>query len=254
MAKISARIFAKSLGFSTGIEVIIPHNPYNHTPVEKVLYLLHGLSDDCTAWTRRTTIELFAEKYNYAVIMPEVQCSFYANMAYGSNYFTYVSEELPKICEDIFRINHTREKTFVAGLSMGGYGAVRCGLAKPDFFGACAGFSGALDPQARSKDLVEKHGFERQLIGILGQDKIFPEDANLFKLAEKTALLPEGQKPRVLITCGDKDYLLEDNERFNEHMKKLPIDYKYMIWEGEHNWKFWEESLTPMFKFFEKEE
>jgi len=250
MAKISARIMAASLGFSTGIEVILPHNPLDPKPIEKVLYLLHGLSEDCTAWGRRTTIENFAEMYGYAVIMPEVQRSFYADMAYGSDYFTYVSRELPSIVEQLFQIKHTREKTFIAGLSMGGYGALRCCLTRPEFYGACAGFSGALDPSARLEDM-EMSGMSRQIKGILGENLVFPEDTNLFRLADKVAHLPEAEKPRVLVTCGDKDFLVGDNRRFDEHMKRLSVPYKYMEWDGDHNWKFWQESLPVMFDFFE---
>ncbi|MCL2217247.1 MAG: esterase family protein [Defluviitaleaceae bacterium] len=249
MARISARIFPGTLGYSTSIEVILPQNPLELKPVEKVLYLFHGLGQDCTAWGRHSTIESFADKYNYAVIMPEVQRSFYANMAYGSDYFSYVAFELPKIVEQLFNIKHVREKTFVAGLSMGGYGAIRCGLSRPDFYGACAGFSGALDPQAHVGGM-DRDGMGKQIIGILGTDLIFPEETNLFRLAEKVAQLPEMQIPCVLVTCGDKDFLLEDNRRFNDHMKKLPIPFKYAEWPGDHDFKFWEESLPIMFEFF----
>jgi len=252
MARISARITAASLCFSTGIEVILPHNPIDPKPIEKVLYLLHGLGDDCTTWARRTTIEMFADLYGYAVIMPEVHRSFYADMVYGNDYFTYVSQELPRICEQLFQIKHVREKTFIAGLSMGGYGALRCGLSRPEFFGACAGFSsGALDPTPR-KELTESFNMSKQIIGILGTDMKFPDEANVFRLADKVAHLPENEKPRVLVTCGDKDFLLEDNRLFDAHMKKTSIPYKYMEWEGAHDWKFWQESLTPMFEYFEE--
>ncbi|MCL2839821.1 MAG: esterase family protein [Defluviitaleaceae bacterium] len=251
MAHISARIFAASLGHSTSIEVIIPNNPLAPKPVEKVLYLLHGLGQDCTAWGRYTNIEALAEKYNYAVIMPEVHRSFYANMVYGSDYFDYVAFELPKICEQLFQINHVREKTFAAGLSMGGYGALRCGLTRPEFYGACAGFSGSVEPQARVEAL-EQFGMGKQIVGILGQSLAYPDEANLYKLASKVAFLPEIEKPKVLITCGDKDYLLEDNRRLDAHMKKLSIPYKYMEWAGEHDFKFWQESLSVMFEYFEE--
>jgi len=184
--------------------------------------------------------------------MPEAHRSFYSDMVYGSDYFTYVSRELPGICEQLFRVNHLREKTFIAGLSMGGYGALRCGLARPDLYRACAGFSGAVDPLALMPQM-EQMGMAKQVTAILGTGMMFRDDANLFKLAGRAACLPKDEQPRVLVTCGESDSLLADNRRFDAHMKSLEIPFEYKEWPGDHDWKFWEESLEPMFEFFEKE-
>lgn len=262
MAHISATIHPSSLGFRTRLEVIIPQFPeptvpeghplYSERPPApgKILYLLHGLSDDATGWGRNTRIESYAEKRGYIVIMPEVHRSFYSDMKHGSQYFTYVTEELPKICEELFNIKHKRETTFVAGLSMGGYGAVKCGLSRPDFYAACAGFSGALDIEARIQNASEENWYREQY-AILDKGEPWPDSANLFKLAEKVAKLPEKERVRVLITCGYDDFLIDDNRKFNEHMKALPFDYQYKEWEGVHDWKFWEECLPLAFDFFE---
>ena len=94
---------------------------------------------------------------------------------------------------------------------------------------------------------------KKQMIAILGTEFTVPEDASLFRLADKVAHLPETEKPRVLVTCGDKDFLLEDNRRFDEHMRKLSTPYTYKEWGGGHDWKFWEESLPVMFEFFGEE-
>jgi len=252
MAHISATIFPESLLFRTRLEVIIPQGPKLEEPADKVLYLFHGLSDDCSAWCRNTLIEPLARERGYIVIMPEVQRSFYSDMKYGSQYFTYVSEELPRICEQLFNIKHKRESTFVAGLSMGGYGAIKCGLSRPDFYSACAGFSGALDPEMRIKISNEEDPDRyREVYAIMDKGEPWPESADLFKLADKMAKLP--QKTRVLVTCGDEDFLIEENRKFNEHMLLLPqIEYKYKEWPGVHDWKFWQECLPLAFDFFEK--
>ncbi|MCL2400350.1 MAG: esterase family protein [Defluviitaleaceae bacterium] len=250
MAHISATVFPKSLGFRTRIEVIIPQHPDSGLTGDKVLYLLHGLSDDSTAWMRNTRIEHYAEKRGYIVIMPEVQRSFYCDMKYGSQYFTYVSEELPKLCEQLFNVTHSREKTFVAGLSMGGYGAIKCALSKPHFYSACAGFSGALDMEFRLEDAYN-NGY-KEVYAIMDKDERVPDHSNLFKLADKMANLPKSEQARVLVTCGEVDFLIDDNRKFNNHMKSLPIDYTYKEWEGNHDWNFWEECLPLAFDFFEK--
>lgn len=252
MAHISATIYPKSLGFRTRIEVVIPQHPDLGFPADKVLYLLHGLSDDSTAWTRNTRIEHYAEKRGYIVIMPEVQRSFYCDMKYGSKYFTYVSEELPELCEKLFNITHIRDKTYIAGLSMGGYGAIKCALTKPQFYSACAGFSGALDIEARLSGAY-KTGY-REVYAIMDKGESLPDHSNLFKLADKMSELPQNEQTRVLVTCGEVDFLIDDNRKFDKHMKSLPVDYTYKEWYGDHDWNFWEECLPLAFDFFEKAE
>src|SRR3712207_5935441 len=90
-----------------------------------VLYLLHGLTDDDTAWTRYTSIERYAAAKGLAVVMPQVHRSFYADERYGLKFWTFLSEELPAVVSSLFRVSTRREDTFVAGLSMGGYGAFK---------------------------------------------------------------------------------------------------------------------------------
>ena len=251
MAQLSMTIGSDVLGFHTHVEVIIPQQSADIPPAEKVLYLLHGLSDDCTVWSRMTRIYQYAKQNNYIVIMPEVQRSFYSDMAHGSKYFTYVTRELPETCERLLNLRHTRENTFVAGLSMGGYGAVKCGLSRPEFYTACASFSGAVDMKSRVEESKQMDPPPvPELAAILGEGLVYPDDADLFFLAEKAVKLPD--KPRVLLTCGHKDFLIEDNRRFDAHMRALNYGHTYMEWPGEHTWDFWEDCLPLVFDFFEK--
>jgi len=247
MAHLSVSIGSDALGFDTHLQVLFPQG---ETPAEKILYLLHGLSDDCTAWLHKTRITEYARNNNYIVIMPEVQRSFYSDMAHGSKYFTYVACELPEICEKIFNLKHKRENTFVAGLSMGGFGAMKCGLIRPDFYAACASFSGALDMKTRVEE-AKRTGQNQlpEMAAILGEALNYPDNSDLFHLARVAVRQP--MKPRVLITCGDADFLLEDNRRFNGHMQALNYGHIYMEWPGQHNWGFWEDCLPITFDFFE---
>ena len=253
MAHLSASIASKALGFNTHIQVIIPHET-EAAPVDKVLYLLHGLSDNCTAWINKTRIQQYAEKHSYIVIMPEVQRSFYSDMAHGRQYFTYVSQELPQICEKLFNIRHTREKTFVAGLSMGGYGAVKCGLSRPDFYAACASFSGAVDVKSLFTDRRAEGDHpqypDSELMAVLGADLVFPDNSDLLYLASQIAKQPV--KPRILLTCGHDDFLLKYNHIFEAHLISLGYGHTYLEWPGDHTWDFWEECLPVAFDFFEK--
>jgi len=247
MAHLSATVESFVLGFSTHVEVIFPQKQ-DAPKSEKVLYLLHGLTGDCTNWLYRSRIAKYAWERNYIVIMPEVQRSFYSDMTHGSKYFTYVSRELPQICEHIFGIKHTRENTFVAGLSMGGYGAVKCGLSRPDFYAACASFSGAVDMKYRVEE-SKRTGKNQlpELAAILGEGLVYPDASDLFFLASEAVKQPV--RPRVLVTCGDEDFLLEDNRRLDAHMKALNYGHTYMEWPGNHTWDFWEECLPKLFDF-----
>lgn len=156
MANFRGSIFSDQLGMRTNITVSLPFDVANKvgvtTPQEDmpILYLLHGLSDDNTMWSRYTDIERFADYRGFIVVMPEVQRSFYSDMVYGPNYFSYIADELPQLVKSLFGIERPREKTFVAGLSMGGYGAAKVALSRPDRYMAAASFSGS----ARCKTFI----------------------------------------------------------------------------------------------------
>ena len=98
----------------------------------KVLYLLHGLSDDASAWQRYSSIETVASAYGLVVVMPSVGRSFYLDQPNGQAYFTYLVEELPRYLSDVFDLAPRREDTLIAGLSMGGYGTLKAALLHPE--------------------------------------------------------------------------------------------------------------------------
>ena len=173
MGIFSGNFYSETLAMTTRIQVIFPDLSNDVTPVitgtPRVLYLLHGLGGDCEEWTRFSKIEYYAKKYNFIIILPEVQRSFYCDTSYGPRYFTYIADELPEICSRWFRLDESRETTFIAGESMGGYGAMKAALSRPQRFAAAASLSGALDYVATTaprraillhfeKRLAELHG------------------------------------------------------------------------------------------------
>jgi len=247
MAFFTGNIQSEALAMQTALRVILPESGMGG---KKILYLLHGLSDDASVWTRRTSVELFAEAHGYAVIMPEVHRSFYMDYARGGQYFTYVTKELPALCEKLFGFRHTRETTFVAGLSMGGYGALKCALRHPEQYAACASFSGAVDLQR----LVNSGEFEARLPEfetLLGAGGRVKESDDLMKLSVQTNSLAPDKKPRILTTCGLSDFLYKDNTAFRDHMRSLTFDYHYKEWSGDHSWPFWNTSIQYALDFFD---
>ena len=149
MAFTEFHYYSETLEIDVSVNVILPETRIMAQQEGKplpTLYLLHGLSDDHTHWVRQTRLEFYARKYRLAIIMPCVNRSFYTDMKRGAKYFTFVSEELPRVMEMYFPLSSRREDRFAAGLSMGGYGATKLGLRLPERYAAIASLSGALPP------------------------------------------------------------------------------------------------------------
>jgi putative tributyrin esterase len=204
-----------------------------------VLYLLHGLSDDCTIWERRTSIERYASERGIAVVMPEVRRSFYTDEAVGEKYWTFVSEELPQLLARTFRISTAREDTFVAGLSMGGFGAFKLALNHPERFAAAASLSGALDPTAL--DLSEHAGHLAERIWS-GQDIAGTADdlMGLLRSADPTTL------PRLFLDCGTEDHLVTQNQAFIDLAEERSVDLTSRLRPGIHAWDFWDRGIQDV--------
>lgn len=237
---------ADSLQMCTSANVIIPDvvKPVNEM---NVVYLLHGMSDNCTNWMRLTSIERYANERECIVIMPEVQRSMYTDMKHGLKYFTYIADELPKIMHRFFNISLKRENSFIAGLSMGGYGTLKAALTYPEKYEACAAFSSVCLSE-NFKDRLVADGRGEEMKGIYGTDLIVSEENDIFLLAQKAN--GSNIKPRIMMTCGTEDFLYEHNTAFRDHMKKLDFTYKYEEWQGGHTWDFWDKSIQMAFEFF----
>jgi len=212
----------------------------------KCLYLLHGLSDDNTIWERRTSIERYATKYGIAVVMPNGHRSFYTNMKDGGKYYSYIANELPRLICEFFNISDKREDNFVAGLSMGGYGALKIGIREPNRFAGCAGLSSAIDMQRRMND------FSDTMISIFGREGIIPEEDDVFKLLAKHE--KDEVKPKVYLACGLEDGLYPENQDFKKALEERKYDFVYRESHGSHTWEFWDEYIQYVLDYFFEEE
>ncbi len=251
MAFFDFHFFSETLGLSCAAHVLVPQATTRQIGMEggatrakyPTLYLLHGLSDDHTIWMRRTSIERYAAAKNIAVVMPAVGRSFFQDMASGAKYWTFVSEELPALCQQFFPLSAAREDTFAAGLSMGGYGALRLALGKPERFAAGASLSGALDVEKRLREA----GKPRARIDLTEWTSIFgpkleaPADANLWHLASKVAAGP--LKPELFVACGTEDELLADSQTFRQHLDAIHYPVSYSEGPGAHEWGYWDAQI-----------
>jgi len=208
----------------------------------KVLYLLHGLSDDGSAWQRYTSIETIAAAYGLVVVMPSVNRSFYIDQPNGQGYFSYLVEELPRYLSDVFGLQPRREDTFIAGVSMGGYGALKAALLRPELFSAAAVFSAVL-----SLEILKTHANDpRQaefvhLFGDLGSLAGSPHDPAVW--LKNAAAQPGQSLPRLFITCGKQDDLYPLSQLFRNGCAQLGIPIDYHEEDGRHDWFFWDAQI-----------
>lgn len=254
MAIFRGTIRSEALGMDTGLAIVLPYDrpaALQKTPC-KTLYLLHGLGDNSEAWTRYTAVERYARDKGVAVVMPEVQRSFYADMQNGLRYFTYIADELPDLCVRLFQISAAPADTYIAGLSMGGYGALKCAFTHPERYAGCASFSGAVHIARILRDTLadrdDKHLDEFR--AVFGQQLSIPPEAELFHLAERLTRLPLEVIPDLYITCGEEDFLFDDNLVFKDHLEKLELPFVFEQWPGAHTWDFWDESVRRMLDRF----
>jgi putative tributyrin esterase len=250
MALLRCDFFSETLGLSTSMTVILPQRTTNQIGMAgstldgppPVLYLLHGLSDDDTTWLRRTSIERYAAPLGLAVVMPQVHRSFYTDEAAGGKYWTFLSTELPELVATMFRVSQRREDTFVAGLSMGGYGALKWALRQPERFAAAASLSGAVDVaglRTGRRRAEDPQLFER----IFGKREISGGPDDLFALLDPDADQPV---PALYLCCGTEDALIDDNLALQEACTDAKIPITTSFTPGEHEWGYWDAKIQDV--------
>lgn len=246
MIRLRTDFFSSSLAMSTSMVVLMPQDAPGQIGMGgsdttreggvPVLYLLHGLSDDCTIWERRTAIERYAAELGIAVVMPEVRRSFYTDEAVGEKYWTFVAEELPQLVAETFRVSTDPADTFVAGLSMGGFGAFKLALNHPERFAAAASLSGVVDVAAL--DLSEHAGhLGRRLFDgrtIAGTADDLPQ---LLRSADPSVL------PRLYLACGTEDGLIDQNRAFIDLAEERGVDLTVSLTPGGHSWDLWDAEI-----------
>lgn len=248
MALFEATFRSKSLNMDTSFYIIIPEScPEEDIPT---LYLLHGMHASHTSWVRKTRIEQYANDRNIAVVMPDGENSYYTDMKYGKNYYTYVADELVDYTRRIFRLSKKREKTFICGLSMGGYGALHTALKKPEQYAAAASLSGVVDIAGR----VQTCKWTKEAAAIWGdnfKNEIAGSDADLYWLVE--SFPDSAPRPRIYVACGRQDGLYDDNVKFRDFMlttgREKGFEFKYEEGDGIHNWEFWDRWVVPAIDF-----
>ena len=247
MALFHCTFKSKILEQAAQFNMIIPEECREDIPT---VYLLHGLSGNQDDWIRYTSIERYANDHNMAVAMPSADMSYFTDMKYGHKFFTYVSEEFIDYTRHTFRLSRKREKTFIGGMSMGGYVALKIALSKPETFKAVASISGVTDIYYRfsiggNEEAAKANWGENYL------DQLKDTDNDLYVLANRV-VESRVDKPWIFQSIGTEDYLYETNLRFKKFMDETDFVYEFHEGPGAHSWEVGDYWAKHAMDFFAK--
>ena len=250
MALIQANFMSGSLMRTVPVNIILPVDKLafsgavqKEVTAYKTLYLLHGIFGNYTDWVSGTNIQRWAEEKDLAVVMPSGDNMFYIDHRESLNYYgEFIGRELVELTRRTFPLSRRREDTFIAGLSMGGYGAIRNGLKYHDTFGCIAGLSSAMivdKLEMRTNDTpvtINRRDFAESIFGDL--TKVKDSDMNPKWLVEKLKK-QQAEFPKMYLACGTEDSLLEANREMRDYLKDAGVDVTYEEGAGGHEWDFW---------------
>jgi S-formylglutathione hydrolase FrmB len=236
------RFPSRTLGLRVSMNVLLPENldgPF------ATFYLLHGLSDDHTGWQRWTRIENYAGNLPLAIVMPQGFRGFYTNNNAGPRYLDYIVEDVIGAAERYLPLKRERGSRCIGGLSMGGYGALRVGLARPDLFASINSHSGALlaGTTGQRKDGPMP---TPEWMSIFGHEPAGSEH-DLVTLAKRVHA--GAMKPQILIDCGENDFLIDQNRGFESELKKIGLPHTYREFPGVHDWNYWDLHIRDALAF-----
>lgn len=216
----------------------------------RTLYLLHGWDGNYEDWTNNTRIIELATKFGIAVVMPSGENGFYVDHPNGDNYGRLIGEELVNETRKLFPLSDKREDTWIAGLSMGGYGSLRNGLVYSNTFGKIAAFSSRILTSDDKGDLSAENPFNSRMRAIIQSDthKDLPEEMDIKKLIESCINLPD-----LYLSCGTEDFLIEENRDLDKWLNEKGIKHRYEESPGEHNWDFWNEYIVKALEWLTEE-
>lgn len=223
-------------------------NP-NYNREMKTLYLLHGFSGNSNDWLLWGTAKEVSAKYNIAIVMPTGENSFYVDSPRtGGKYGEFIGEELVSFIRTTFNLSMNKEDTYIGGLSMGGFGALRNGLKYPDVFSKVVALSSALiihdvkNIENDHEDQIANFAFYQSVFGDL--KKIESGDHNPEKLLRD--LKHSGNTiPKIYMACGKDDFLIENNRAFKKILDGFKVEVTYIEDEGIHDWLYWNAHIEP---------
>ena len=238
------KLTSKLMGRDLPYRIILParYSAENSSERFPVVYLLHGLTGHFDNWTDKTRIARLAESANFIIVTPEGEDGWYTDSATkpADKYESHIIKELIPEIDKRFRTVADREHRIVAGLSMGGFGALKFGLKYPDIFVLAGSFSGAIGAATIT---------EKTVPGAIGKtiDAIFgPDGSDVRKGNDPFAIIrsatPEQTKrfPFLYLDCGTEDFLFQNNREFDSLLIEKKVPHEFRELPGAHNWTYWD--------------
>lgn len=256
MALIQVNYSSKALFRTVPMNVILPADRFDANTDRylngkerryKTLYLLHGLLGNYTDWVSQTRIQKWAEERNLAVVMPSGDNSFYfKSRTPWNDYETFIGEELVEITRRMFPLSEKREDTFIAGLSMGGFGALRNGIIYSGTFSHVIGLSSALH--------IFEDTSEEDNNGLFDNKKeAFETNMNPWVAVEEM-LAEQRRIPKFYMACGTRDDLLPSNIAFRDFLRSKGIEVTWDEGDYRHDWDFWDLQIKKVLDWLPLEE
>ena len=254
MAKLNIELFLKSLNRQGSFEMILPNDMPNESgrPITTIFHL-HGYTGKAESWVPQELIQ----KYNIAVVSPNGENGFYLDgLSTGHKYASLVGEELVDYVRRTFGLAKTPEETYLMGISMGGFGALRTALAYPDVFGKTAGLSSALivheiaHMKEGEDNGMANYAYYHECFGDL--ETVEESRANPETLVKE--LKAAGKKiPDIYMCCGSEDFLIEPNRQFHQFLTEQGVAHEYHESPGVHDGKFWTEYAPKVIEWMFQE-
>ncbi len=258
--------------FSPTLERDLKYSIYLPAEYEKdsrrysTIYLLHGHSGNEVSWLRKghvdQTLDIMinsGEIPPFVVVMPDAQNSWYVDSPVGEKYETAIIKDLIGFIEGHYKVRNTRGDRFVAGLSMGGYGALKLAFKHPDMFLSAASLSGGITRDVPPETDVDINGDvihirEDYYHDVFGDpfDPDFWEKENVFNWVDNVK--NSGLTLPVYLSCGNEDYFylyLGATELYHE-LRLAKIESVLYIRDGDHNWLLWQEDIKEVLRFFKR--
>lgn len=247
---------SKLLGKTLPYSVVLPASYSKRSDDRKrypVLYLLHGLDGHYTNWLAKTKLKEYVAQYQMIIVTPEGNNAWYTDSATDPHdqYETYFISELIPDVDSRFRTVNARGGRAIAGLSMGGYGALKFGVKYPDKFIFAGSISGALDPAVRS-DVNPRNAWAylrpsiMQTFGPPGSPTRAAND--LRQLVQDFPVDRLSSLPFFYLDCGTEDGFLTGNRELADILLQRKVPHEFRELPGAHNWVYWDAQVQEVLK------
>jgi putative tributyrin esterase len=216
-----------------------------------VLYLLHGLGGSADDWvSQRTHLSNYVARYQMIIVVPEGKDGWYTDGVVPDEKFeSYFIQELLPDVEKRFRIVEAREGRAVAGLSMGGYGALKFGLKYPDKFVFAASMSGALGAPSWLPEIPLPAFIKPSISRVFGPgDSAVRASNDIYRLAREMPAGRVASLPYFYLDCGTEDFLLSNSRDFAALLVEHKIPHEYRQLPGTHSWPYWDGQVQEILK------